>query len=77
MQNCEGPQDHPLLSRLTPRQRECATLVAQGLTNVEIGHVMGIKRTVVTNYLQPVYDALGVWSRLELAVVLSNSRAIQ
>jgi len=77
MQTCEGPADHPLLSRLTPRQREVAALVADGYTNPEIGRLLHISEQVVKNYLKAVYDEIGVWSRLELAVVLTNAGLIQ
>lgn len=61
------------LSKLTPRLRQVALLMADGLTNAEIGEQMGIKESVVKNYSKPIFDTLGVWTRLELAVLLASN----
>jgi len=43
-------------------------LVAQGLKNCEVAAVMGTTEFVVKNYLRAIYDKLGVWNRVELAL---------
>ena len=60
------------LSKLTNRQREVALLMAQGLTNKQIGEKIGIRESVVKNYSKPIFYTLGVWTRLELAVMIAS-----
>lgn len=54
----------------TPNQRELRVieLVALGLKNSEIAQAMGISEHVVKNYLCVIYDKLGLWNRVELAL---------
>jgi DNA-binding NarL/FixJ family response regulator len=57
---------------LTPKEVQVATLVWQGLTNREIGKLMGTSEQVIKNYLRSTFDKLGVWSRLELAMYVAS-----
>jgi two-component system, NarL family, nitrate/nitrite response regulator NarL len=66
-----------LMSKLTPRQREVALLVPSGITNSQIGQQLSIKESVVKNYLREIYDRLGVWTRLELAVYVIQREGVQ
>ncbi|HLK31896.1 MAG TPA: helix-turn-helix transcriptional regulator [Terriglobales bacterium] len=59
-------------NRLTPREVQVAALVWQGMTNREIGQTIGTTEQVVKNYLRVIFDKLGVWSRLELALYIAN-----
>lgn len=59
-------------NRLTPREIEVAALVWEGMTNREIGQNIGTTEQVVKNYLRVIFDKLGVWSRLELALYIGN-----
>ena len=54
----------------TPNQRELKVieLVARGLKNSEIAEAIGISEHVVKNYLCVIYDKLGLWNRVELAL---------
>jgi DNA-binding NarL/FixJ family response regulator len=58
--------------RLTPKEIQVATLVWQGLTNREIGKIMGTSEQVIKNHLRSTFDKLGVWSRLELAMYVAG-----
>jgi DNA-binding NarL/FixJ family response regulator len=53
-----------------PNERELRVieLVAQGLKNDEVAQVIGTTRHVVKNYLCVIYDKLGLWNRVELAL---------
>jgi len=62
----------PPRDRLTAKEIGVATLVWQGRTNREIAHVMGTTEQVIKNYLRNVFDKLGVWSRLELALYVAS-----
>jgi DNA-binding CsgD family transcriptional regulator len=50
------------------REQRVIALVAQGLKNYEVAEVMGTTEYVVKNYLRVIYDKLGVWNRVELAL---------
>ena len=58
--------------RLTEKESQVASLVWQGLTNREIGNLMGTSEQVIKNYLRKIYDKLGVSDRLELALYWLN-----
>jgi len=58
--------------RLTGKEIQVATLVWQGLTNKDIGAVLGTSEQVVKNYLRTAFDKLGVWTRLELALYVAS-----
>jgi len=54
----------------TPNAREqrVIELVAQGLKNSEVAQSIGTTEHVVKNYLRSIYDKLGLWNRVELAL---------
>ncbi len=58
--------------QLTPKEIQVATLVWEGLTNREIGKLMGTTEQVIKNHLRTTFDKLGVWSRLELAMYVAS-----
>jgi DNA-binding NarL/FixJ family response regulator len=53
-----------------PSEREqlVIELVAQGLKNREVAESIGTTEHVVKNYLRVIYDKLGLWNRVELAL---------
>jgi len=50
------------------RERRVIALVAQGLKNYEVAEAMGTTEYVVKNYLKSIFDKLGLWNRVELAL---------
>lgn len=58
--------------RLTAKEIQVATKVWEGLTNREIGNLIGTSEQVVKNHLRNTFDKLGVWSRLELAMYVAS-----
>jgi DNA-binding NarL/FixJ family response regulator len=54
-----------------------ATLVWQGRTNPEIAEVIGTSEQVIKNHLRTIFDKVGVWSRLELALYVSSHGGIR
>jgi DNA-binding NarL/FixJ family response regulator len=54
----------------TPSEREyrIIQLVAEGLKNKEVADAIGTTEHVVKNYLRVIYDKLGLWNRVELAL---------
>jgi DNA-binding NarL/FixJ family response regulator len=58
--------------RLTAKEIDVANYVWQGLTNREIGNLMGTTEQVIKNHLRSTFDKVGVWSRLELAMYVAS-----
>jgi DNA-binding NarL/FixJ family response regulator len=60
----------------TPSEREqqVIQLVAQGLKNKEVASAIGTTEHVVKNYLRVIYDKLGLWNRVELALWYESRR---
>ena len=46
-------------------------LVWEGRTNPEIAVFLGTSEQIVKNHLRCIFDKLGVWSRLELALYVA------
>jgi len=60
----------------TPSEREqrVIQLVAQGMKNREVAQEIGTTEHVVKNYLRVIYDKLGLWNRVELALWYESRR---
>ena len=58
--------------QLTPKEIQIATLVWEGMTNREISRLVGTTEQVIKNHLRSIFDKLGVWSRLELAMYVAS-----
>lgn len=56
------------------RERRVIELVAKGLKNKEVGDVIGKSENMVKNYLRVIYDKLGLWNRVELALWYESRR---
>lgn len=55
--------------RLSPRQRECVLLVAQGKTDWEIARILDLSEETVTKYLNAARARFDVSRRTQLAIV--------
>jgi DNA-binding CsgD family transcriptional regulator len=58
--------------QLNCKEIKVATMVWEGHTNPEIAAVLGTSEQVIKNHLRNVFDKLGVWSRLELALYIAS-----
>ena len=58
----------PLIRSLTPQERRVLELVAEGLTNRQIGHSLSLAEKTVKNYVTSVLAKLGLESRTQAAV---------
>lgn len=54
--------------RRNAREGLVIELVAQGLNNRQLAAALGISEHVIKNKLRSIYDRLGLWNRLELAL---------
>ncbi len=68
-QRGRGPRDRPAAGwdSLSPRELDVARLVAQGLTNPEIGERLFLSKRTVQTHLSHIFAKVGVSSRAELA----------
>ena len=57
---------------LTPREREIAVLVAEGLSTKEVAEQLYLSSRTVSNHLQNAYTKLGITSRSELPEALAR-----
>ncbi|MBS1850681.1 MAG: response regulator transcription factor [Acidobacteria bacterium] len=62
---------------MTSKEVQVAVLVWEGRTNRDIATLMGTTEQVVKNYLRTIFDKLGVWSRLELALYVAGHGGIK
>jgi len=53
-------------------ESQISILVWEGLTNREIGKIVGTSKQMIKNHLRSAFDKLGVWSRLELAMYMTS-----
>jgi DNA-binding NarL/FixJ family response regulator len=62
--------DGSLYGSNVPNEREqrIIALVAEGLKNSEVAQAIGTTELVVKNYLHVIYNKLGLWNRVELAL---------
>ena len=62
-----------LCEEMTEREREIATLLAEGLTNRQIADKLYVSEGTVTNYVSSIYDKTGIHDRVKLVVALSGT----
>lgn len=61
-----------LYDEMTGREREIASLLAEGLTNKQIADKLYISEGTVKNYISSIYDKTGIHDRVKLVVALSG-----
>ncbi len=67
-----GNETNELYDDMTAREREIATLLADGLTNRQIADKLYISEGTVKNYISTIYDKTGIHDRVKLVVALSG-----
>jgi DNA-binding NarL/FixJ family response regulator len=67
-------ETYRLPERLTPREKELAGKILEGLSNREIAEALGISERTVKAHLGSIYAKLHVTNRLELAMKLGRDR---
>jgi len=61
-------QPSTLPNLLTEREFQVVILVSLGYKNCEIGRHLGTTEHVIKNYLRSIFDKVGCWNRVELAL---------
>jgi two-component system response regulator DevR len=64
----EGPASDPALDKLTDQERRILTLIAEGLTNRQIGERMFLAEKTIKNYVSSLLAKLGMERRTQAAV---------
>ena len=67
-----GPAEHEELQRLTEQERKILALIAEGLTNRQIGERMFLAEKTVKNYVSSILSKLGLERRTQAAVLASK-----
>lgn len=69
----DSPAQAPAKFSLTPREREIASLVSEGLSNKEIALDLRIGPATVKNHVHNILDKLGVRRRAAIAAKVTDS----
>jgi DNA-binding NarL/FixJ family response regulator len=67
-----GPSVAPELAELTEQERKLLSLIAEGLTNRQIGERMFLAEKTVKNYVSSILAKLGLERRTQAAVLASK-----
>jgi two-component system, NarL family, response regulator DevR len=67
-----GPSVAPELANLTEQERKLLALIAEGLTNRQIGEKMFLAEKTVKNYVSSILSKLGLERRTQAAVLASR-----
>ncbi|MGD8194606.1 response regulator [Herbiconiux sp. P18] len=65
----------PRIGSLTPREQQMLALIADGLTNREIGARMSLAEKTVKNYVSVLLNKLGLHRRAHAAILHQDSRS--
>jgi two-component system, NarL family, response regulator DevR len=68
----EGPESDPALDSLTQQERRILALIAEGLTNRQIGERLFLAEKTVKNYVSSLLAKLGMERRTQAAVYASH-----
>lgn len=71
----ETVSPEPTSSTLSPRESEVLTMVAAGLTNIQVARRLGVTVHAVKFHLASIYRKLGVSNRTEAAVLYTQRAA--
>jgi two-component system response regulator DevR len=67
-----GPAEHEELASLTEQERKILALIAEGLTNRQIGERLFLAEKTVKNYVSSILSKLGLERRTQAAVLASK-----
>jgi two-component system response regulator DevR len=66
------PQSDPRLASLTEQEHRVLNLVAQGMTNRQIGTRLGLAEKTIKNHVSAMLSKLGMQSRTQAALYLAD-----
>jgi two-component system, NarL family, nitrate/nitrite response regulator NarL len=71
------PESAPKLGLLNQKEIQIVTFIVEGRTNRDIASTMQTSEQVVKNHLGKIFDKLGVFNRLELALYALDNRIVE
>ena len=69
-----GPAEDPRIAQLNTRERQVLELIADGLSNRQIGNRLGVTEKTIKNYVSNLLAKLGLQSRTQAAVFRLEQR---
>lgn len=60
--------------KITKRERDVMRLLVNGLTNKQIGQLLGISNYTVRDHISSTFKKLNVTNRVELAVIAAEMK---
>jgi DNA-binding NarL/FixJ family response regulator len=67
-----GPVEHPELATLTAQEQKILVLIAEGLTNRQIGERLSLAEKTIKNYVSSLLAKLGVERRTQAAILANR-----
>jgi two-component system response regulator DevR len=67
-----GPAEHAELASLTEQEHKILVLIAEGMTNRQIGERLSLAEKTVKNYVSSILSKLGLERRTQAAVLASK-----
>ena len=75
MERLRGSQEDPRIAKLSEQERKILDLIAEGLTNKQIGAELFLAEKTVKNYVSSLLGKMGFSRRTEAAVYAARRRA--
>ena len=72
----EKAKSYPKLEMLNPKEVQIVNYIVEGRTNKDIAETMATSEQVVKNHLGKIFDKLGVFNRLELALYALDNHLV-
>jgi two-component system, NarL family, nitrate/nitrite response regulator NarL len=70
-------RESPKLALLSPKEAQIVAYVVEGRTNKDIAETLQTSEQVIKNHLGKIFDKLGVFNRLELALYAIDNRMVE
>jgi DNA-binding NarL/FixJ family response regulator len=71
------PESAPKMALLSAKEIKIVTYIVEGRTNKDIARTMQTSEQVVKNHLGKIFDKLGVFNRLELALYALDNHLVE
>ena len=69
----QAPDTLNIMNKLSPREKEVAVYIANGISTNDIAKKLGIKLNTVSTFKKNIFIKLGIASNVELYKIFQNS----